>query len=212
MVGEFQCHCSSFGIGRIEGKGRIEKSIESSTDKIGLATTLETPIPAHYYFCILMTLYPVPFKVGLAVKGEASLISHTPIRKQVPMQKEEIIVMLPPAVEKEAILHDTSVAIAAHLHCLISRSIPTLLFAENALQNFLSSYICCNMHMTSKLVSRSQVLSDPIQFKPYLWNIIAIFNQSWFYRVAASILKNKLSYLKRIQIADNTLKFWCCVL
>lgn len=77
----------------------------------------------------------------MAVNGEASLISHTLVRKQVPMQKEEIIVMLPSALGKEAILHDTSVAIAAHLHCLISISIPTLLFAENALQNFLSSYI-----------------------------------------------------------------------
>lgn len=141
MVGEFQCHYSSFGIGRTEGKGRIEKFIESSTNKTVLAKTLETPIPTHYYFCILMTLYPLPFKVGLAVNGEASLISHTPIRKQAPMQKEEIIVMLPPALGKEAILHDTSVAIAAHLHCLISRFIPTLLFTENALQNFLSSYI-----------------------------------------------------------------------
>lgn len=59
MVGEFQCHFSSFGIGRTEGKGRKEKSIECSTDKTVLDKTLETPLPAPYHFCIPMSL-PLP--------------------------------------------------------------------------------------------------------------------------------------------------------
>lgn len=49
--------------------------------------------------------------------------------------------MLSLALGKEAILNDSIVAIAAHLCCLISRSIPTLCLAKNALLNFLSSYI-----------------------------------------------------------------------
>lgn len=83
--------------------------------------------------------------VGLAINGEASLISYTPGRKQAPMQRGEIIVMLPPALEKETVLNDTIVAIDANLCCLISTSVPTLQLAENALLNFLS-YIFCNKH------------------------------------------------------------------
>lgn len=74
------------------------------------------------------------------------------------MQRGEIIIMLPPALGKETILNDTIVAIAANLCYLISTSVPTLNLAENALLNFLSSYIYCNKHRTSKSVSRSQVL------------------------------------------------------
>lgn len=49
-----------------------------------------------------MTLpLPVPFLVGLAINDEAALISHTPGRKQAPVQIEEIIVIVPPALRKE---------------------------------------------------------------------------------------------------------------
>lgn len=91
------------------------------------------------------------------MNGEASLISHTPGRKQAPVQGEEIIMLLP-ALGKEAILNDTIVAIAANLCCLISKSISILNLAENALLNLLPSYIYCNAHSTSKSVSRSKIL------------------------------------------------------
>lgn len=89
-----------------------------------------------------MTL-PLPdtFHVGLAVKDEASLISHTPGRKQAPVQGEEIIVRVLPALGKETVLNGITVAIAANLRCCISRPIPTLDLAENALLNLLSSYV-----------------------------------------------------------------------
>lgn len=77
--------------------------------------------------------------VWLAIHGAASLISHSACRKQAPVQGEEIIVLLPPALAKEAILNDTIVAMAANSCCLISRSIPTVSLAENVLLNFLSS-------------------------------------------------------------------------
>lgn len=51
---------------------------------------------------------------------------------------EDIIVLLPTALGKEAILNDSTVAIVANLCCLVSRSVPALNLAENALLNFLS--------------------------------------------------------------------------
>lgn len=52
----------------------------------------------------------MPIVVWLAINAAASLISPTAGKKQAPEQGEEIIVTLPPALGKEAILNDTIVA------------------------------------------------------------------------------------------------------
>lgn len=96
-----------------------------------------------------MTLpFPDTFHVGLAVNDEASLISHTPGGKQAPVQREEIIVIVLPALGKETVLNGIIVATAANLCCCISRPIPTLDLADNALLHLLSSYIYCTRHRT----------------------------------------------------------------
>ena len=141
MEGEFQCCFSSFGIGRTEGKGRRRESTEYSTNKTMLAKTLEIPYPLIIISVFLWPFpYPVPFRVGLAISDEASLIFHTPGRKQATVQEREIIMLLP-ALGKETILNGTIVATAANLRCHTSRSISTFNLAENALLNFLSSSI-----------------------------------------------------------------------
>lgn len=96
-----------------------------------------------------MTL-PLPntFHVGLAINDEASLISHSPGRKQAPVQGEEIIIIVLPALGKETVLNGIIVAIDANLGCCISKPIPTLNLAENGLLNLLSSYIYCTRHRT----------------------------------------------------------------
>lgn len=99
----------------------------------------------------------------MAINGEASLISHTPGRKQAPVQGEEIFVMLLSALGKEAILNDTIVAIVANLCCPFRRSIFTLSLPDNALLSLLSSYVYCKMLRTLKSVSRSEILRDPSQ-------------------------------------------------
>lgn len=148
VMSEFQCHSSSFGIWRAEGKGKKEKAVECSTDK----TCLIKPgklLPSLIIISVFLwpLLYPEPFMVGLAINGEVKLLSFP-----------TLLVMMPPALGKETILNDAIVAIAAKLCCFISTSIPTLSLAENAPLNFLSSYIYGNMHKTSKSVSRSQVI------------------------------------------------------
>lgn len=49
MVDGFQCHFSSFAIGRTEGEDTKEKPIECSTNKTVLAKTLKIPMPTQYY-------------------------------------------------------------------------------------------------------------------------------------------------------------------
>ena len=121
--------------------------------------------------------FPSAYHGTAGSKWCCSLISHTAGRKQAPEQGDEIIVMLPPALGKEAIMNDTIVAMTANLCCLVSKSIPTLSLPENVLLNFPSSYIYYNMHRTSESVSRSEMLHDPVQFKPCLPDIIVTFNQ-----------------------------------
>lgn len=107
MMEESQCHFTSFGIGRPESNGRKQKSVECSTKRTVLAKTLEITLSIDYYFCIFMTLpLPSAYHGRLVINGEPSLISHTPGRKQAPVQGKEIFVMLPPVWGKEAILND----------------------------------------------------------------------------------------------------------
>lgn len=84
MLDEFQCHLSSFGIGKTEGEDRNEESMEGSINKTMLAKTLNIPMPAHYY-SYSYDLYPVPIMERLAINGEASLIFHPAGRKQAPV-------------------------------------------------------------------------------------------------------------------------------
>ena len=112
------------------------------------------------------------YQDGLAVNGGTFLVSHTPCGSRVLCRERKSLLCCLQLWERK---HSwmAIVAVAIHVRGFISGSIPTLNMVENALLKFLSPYISCPMHRTSKAASRSAILWDHVHSKPWLLKMIA---------------------------------------